>query len=137
MCTSKLGCQTDEKKNEKGDTAIIALVFFLQGTQIIVDNHRFRFFHGFSLVHFHGISFLISNVFQFLTSPFECVTTLFVRRSSSVKFLYLSRNRRLENVHIGKAQKPGKQVVMSNVPVLRGRHSHLLLFCLESLSLES
>ena len=123
MCTSKLRYPADEKKNEKDDTAKRALALFPDGTQIIVDNHRFGFFHGFSLVHVHVISFLISNIFQFLTSPFECVTTLFVRRSSSDKLLYLSRNRRLENVRIGKAQKPGKQVVMSNVPELTRSHN--------------
>ena len=36
MCTSKLRCPADEKKNEKEDTAPIALVLFLDGTQIIV-----------------------------------------------------------------------------------------------------
>ena len=47
----------------------------------------------------------------------------FVRRSSSGEFSNLAKNR-LENVRSGKAQKPGKQVVVSRFPALRRAHDH-------------
>ena len=59
----------------------------------------------------HNVFFLSNVIFLFWTSPHECVTTLFVRRSSSGKCSNLVKKRRLED-HSSKAHKPGNQVVM-------------------------